>query len=507
MREIFEMPISKVLLTEDRAFVTRSFKVESEIGLRQITLSKVSPILVDKSLLCRVNSSFVSVLDIRVRRRCRMTSEFDSAEAREVQDKVDRKRNELAKAQAQVHALEQETSMLQKILKRWLHDRAEDVLWERGALESWRKDFQKLKSRHQKKNKELAELRQSLVVENVVLVDLQKQLDVLTTVSDEVQAHLELDIEVTEPGSLDLEIEYCVPGACWRPTHIARQKEKSVVLSSQACVWQNTGEDWKDVALVFSTQRASLGMEPPHLLRDILQLQKKATEIVLETREEAVKVLQKPASRMPGIEDGGEIFHIEAEEPVSVYSNGRPHRVDLFEFETAKQSQQILMAELSACVFMSTTQKNESSRPLLAGPVQLIKSSGLVGQSHLDFTAAGQGFQLNWGPQKALSVSREKCEHKEDSSLLTGWKSQRHSVEVHLSNLGNQVQSFEVIERIPVSEIKQLKIQQEPKKTSDAVTSDENGFVKWDVELGPKEVRTLELSYMVQKKRNVEGKI
>jgi len=49
----------------------------------------------------------------------------------------------------------------------------------------------------------------------------------------------------------------------WRPLHEARLfADDRLLMSSSAVVWQNTGEDWSNVDLSFSTALSSLGVEP-----------------------------------------------------------------------------------------------------------------------------------------------------------------------------------------------------------------------------------------------------
>ena len=53
----------------------------------------------------------------------------------------------------------------------------------------------------------------------------------------------------------------------------------------KSIVRRDTGEDWNDVDLLFSTQRPSLGTEPPLLSNDVLRLKKKEAQVHVETRE------------------------------------------------------------------------------------------------------------------------------------------------------------------------------------------------------------------------------
>jgi hypothetical protein len=92
-------------------------------------------------------------------------------------------------------------------------------------------------------------------------------------------AHLEADLAIAATGEYELAFDYVVPNAFWRPYHQAQLQmgeNSQLTFRTDGCVWQNTGEDWLNVDLVFSTARASLGTEPPLLTDDLLNIREKA---------------------------------------------------------------------------------------------------------------------------------------------------------------------------------------------------------------------------------------
>lgn len=72
-------------------------------------------------------------------------------------------------------------------------------------------------------------------------------------------------LDATTVGKLNLALSYTVPGASWTPSYDARvnSNEKTIALAYHGLVRQNTGEDWKNVALTLSTARPSLGGAAP----------------------------------------------------------------------------------------------------------------------------------------------------------------------------------------------------------------------------------------------------
>ena len=79
-----------------------------------------------------------------------------------------------------------------------------------------------------------------------------------------------------------------------------------------------------------------------------------------------------------------------------------------------------------------------------------------------------------------------------------------HQDAVFLSgNLGTEPRSFTVRERLPVSEVEQVKVKFDPATTGD-IEPDDNGFVTWPITLPGAGNATRKLRYSILKRRNVQ---
>ncbi len=72
-------------------------------------------------------------------------------------------------------------------------------------------------------------------------------------------------IETAEAGEVTVNLSYLVYGAAWHPRYDARVDGDAarVQLTQQGLVTQNTGEDWRQVALALSTARPSATVRLP----------------------------------------------------------------------------------------------------------------------------------------------------------------------------------------------------------------------------------------------------
>ncbi|WP_428265171.1 mucoidy inhibitor MuiA family protein [Haliangium sp.] len=515
-----EIPVVEVTLLEDRARVRRHGRVAVAAGTSRLRVTGVAPVLVDKSLSARVREGDgVRVVDARVHRRRVIGDEARPEAARALVDErraIEREQSERSDRRAVLVA---ERDALDALVRTLLAEISEDVAWGRGGPEEWRVQLDELGAREQAVIDEIRALDQSERAARERLGRLLARQRAQDTPASEAQAEVELTLMAEAEAEVALELDYVVPGACWRPYHSARLIDAGAATAQGArvqfrcegCVWQNTGEDWREVTLRFSTQRASLGVTPPFLAEDRLSVQRKSSELVVEAREQEITttglggVKSELSAELPGIDDAGDVVTLRGAHPATVPSDGAPYRVMLFEFESGADTELLVAAELTPAVLLRTTQVNRSPYALLAGPVDLLRDAGHAGRTSLLYIAPGETFELGWGPEPALRVHRRDARLEDESRMLSSWTTHRHKITVRLSNLGADEATVRVKERVPVSEIDKVKISVSTTETTGGVQPDSDGFLTWTVPLDPFGHDTVILRYDVKKHDDVSG--
>jgi hypothetical protein len=135
----------------------------------------------------------------------------------------------------------------------------------------------------------------------------------------------------------------------------------------------------------------------------------------------------------------------------------------------------------------------------------LIRHSGLVGRTSVLFIGVGEKFDLGWGPDLAIRMHRSEETLSTESKMLSSWSTSPKRVELKVSNIGPEKKSFEIKERVPVSEVEKVEILFDAKKTTGTAKADENGFVCWPVTLDGFERDTIKLAYSVKRHSDVVG--
>lgn len=542
------LPIESVTVLEDRAAVTRRGTVELPAGESTLRLEGVAPVLANKTVTA--SSTSATIRDVRVRRALRILDAALPEEKRRVADELaaldahgEQRRRELA-------LLVEEDAALARTEELSMRELGEDVAWDRLDADRWRASLNRLV----RARVELAE-RITRAESELAEVDAQiarKRARLAVDPTSKVDAWLEIDAGATEAGPCEIVVSYVVPGACWRPQHTATLHNPSdpaglrspeparlpsppseqarlvdpvaaadgggkprVVFACEGTVWQNTGEDWTDVELVLSTERPSLGADPPVLEADVLDVVPRSQTITVETRDQTVEEGSLGVSAgkggaarppgLPGIDDGGDARHLRAPHKQTIPSDGRPHRVGLFQFESAPRSELVVTAELAAAVFERTELENTATLPVLAGPVDLVKRGGPCGTTTVLYAAPGERFAVGWGPDASLRVQRTVDRLPSESTLLGNWTTETTDVEVRVSNLGGEAKRVRVVERVPVSEIEKVVVTVHEKETTDRKAPDGNGFVSWTLDLKPHGRAKVKLRASIKRHADVSG--
>ncbi|HET6612242.1 MAG TPA: mucoidy inhibitor MuiA family protein [Kofleriaceae bacterium] len=519
-RRVVTLPITAVTLLEDRAQVRRCGTVKLEAASERITIERIAPVAADRTLSVTVagNHETARVVDARIRRRMVLRvgddeageSDIDQLRA-ELDQKLEGLDASIAEHRAHLEVMKRQAAALGQAATLALTELSQDVAWGRDIGPEWAARLDDTAATERALQGELVTTERTVKRLDGDRAHLANRISALDRPDTEQRADLDIDLSGPAGESCELHIDYVVPGALWRPWHTARlDDDKAIELSTDACVWQRTGEDWHGVELSLSTRRASLGARPPRLQSDVVTAVRRAETVVVETREQAIEMAGlggdgAVSPTLPGIDDGGEVVTLSAPSPATIPSDGRPHRVHLAAFTGDATVERVAYPEQAPAVVLKSTQQNRGSIPLLAGPVDLVRKSGFVGRTSILFVAPGERFALGWGPDADLRVSREVEVIEEKSRMLTAWTQRQTRIRVRLSNLGGARHTLTVVERIPVSEIEKVKIEVDPAGVTDRIVPDDRGFLSWTVDLAAFGHHRLEATYLLKKHDDIKG--
>lgn len=528
------LPVTAVTCLEDRAQIERSGTVELAAGVRRLRIGPVTPLTVDRSLRAEVTASDgtgARVVDARVvrsytpeppgrpgpdaselRREVR-TLEREVREAEQVRQRVESALAVVAQAKADLHRdIAQGAGAGDADPERWA-DRLERV---DAGTETRVEELRRLRRRAHDLDEELRAARAALAAT-------ENEPPTLT-------AYVELVVEAAAAGPASARVVNLVPCALWRPAYRATLAEdrSSVLLETDAFVWQDTGEDWNGIRLSLSTARPTLATSPPELTEDVLVLRDRTPEerraVEVDLREEDITTVggdspggagEGAGSRsgtLPGLDDGGSVRRLTAPRPVSVPSGRRPRRVRLSSFTAACRTEDTCAPELSPLVVTTARFPNAAGHVLLAGPVDLVRGSGYVGRAALPFAGSGEEVRLPFGSEDAFRVVRH-VEERRDTTGLSGLNQRTlitRRVRLFVSRLDDTgregTREVVIRERVPVSEVSAVEVRTvagDCRPAPDEIDAD--GIVRYVQRLDGGERREILLTYEITASSAVTG--
>jgi uncharacterized protein (TIGR02231 family) len=510
------LPVIKVTVLEDRALVERRGEVTLPAGPQRLRVEGLSPLAVDRSL--QVSLSGGSIVGARVSRVWKEQPKEGLREHRtELGRRVESLEQAVRVATGDVLRLEARRSVANTARSDVLRSISELTGVGKATPDTWRQHLAAVRAEVGSTEEALRQARKRQAFAEQRLSEARGALGRGEQPETKLITSAEMEVNHPTGGAVTVGVAYLVPCAVWRPAYRATlrpmESGEGVTLECEAVVWQRTEEDWKDVEMAFSTARPTLGATPPRLVEDRLYLRDKTQQekqvVEVSIREEAIQTTgeggARPSSDMPGLDDGGEALTLKALHRVTLASDGEPHRVPLFQFTTPATSELVGTPEHSPLVHRVARFENRGPSVLLAGPVDLVRTSGYVGRAQLTFAGVGERVKLGFGSEDALRIARQ-VETKLDTNRLTGRKTRTHFVKLFLSNTGSRPEQIAIEERMPVSEVEAVEIEllKDKAKPAPAKVS-QDGIIRFELPAAARSQQELAFAYVVSSSSKVAG--
>jgi len=508
-------PVAEVTITEDQADICRESRVTWPAGASSLFIHPVTPYLVDSTIWAELRSDTPDDRPAIGSTRCvrwlvpleRNLDEYEKFLREQVQALL----NSIDELVMESDRTRLSYAGIRSVLNPTLQSIAEEIAF-KGALPAHYEEtlgsiLSSITEFH--RNDHVLHKKAEELKREVTRVQREWILKVTRSAVTNRMAGLLVSFEAKSAGAGLLRCGYQVPCSQWRPQHEAHLfSEESAAFTTNGIVWQNTGEDWQDVTLTLSTAKPSLGLDAPLPNEDILQLREKTREerrqIRVEGRDQVIQStgIGGPDQQEPPLpSDGGETQLYRVPEKVTIFSDGKPALIRLESFTMTASTAFTAIPEIDSHVFLVSEVKNARNRPILAGPAILLKGGSFIGYGSIDFTGPGETFHLWWGSEDLLRIERYVDEKTEDATLLAGKKLIR-TITLRMRNLSGEGAAFTVRERVPVSELEQVRIRMK-KPPEKATEPDKNGFIMIDADLGPREEKTIDYSYSIETDKDV----
>jgi uncharacterized protein (TIGR02231 family) len=493
---VADAPIDRVVLFEDRVSVRRVVDIPQEAGRHTLQIGPLSALVRAEHLSFPVDAG-IDVESWALQRQQVPQQAVDDVLTAELDAKLwsaTERKQRAEQAQARCRAGEARADATFEVIKRGMSR----ALLTGQPITSWVAHLKQAESTARAHALSAIDSKAAALVASAEEQELTRRLNTARQAARADQVFITVSVRTSGNGTLRM--QYTIPCGLWRPQHRAELQGDSLNWEVGAVVWNATGEDWTNVELLCSTARPGEHASLPPLDDDILGTQRRE-DIVVSTRDQTVNVaregVEATADEVLGVDDGGEPRTFTAPKVATVLSNGLPTSIRLDDWNDQVTSEHRCHPERATHVAMLTHQRNRGTRPLLAGPVHLLRDGGTVGTSTVPFVGAGEPFSLGWGSEDGIRVNR-RLDRTTERSRLTGHQTHRFKVNLAVTHVGAQPIRVRIRERIPVSELAEVTVPA-PRATPPCDSGpDHDGFCDWWLQLVPGQAQVLTLDYSVE---------
>ena len=339
-------------------------------------------------------------------------------------------------------------------------------------------------------------------------------------------------VAAAKAGSLDVSLAYAVPGASWTPSYDARlhTEERAVELTYFGIVRQNTGEDWKNIALTLSTARPSLGGGAAELnpwIVDVFQPRvelpaasygAKRARAELQPFNEAAPAPMQALKGMLGDEEkvatiataevdtSATSASFKIASAATILSDNTPQKVGITSAKLAAKLQYQSTPRAQETAFLSAYVNNTTDFPFLAGNMNTFLDDTFIAASSLKTVMTGEKFELALGADESIAIKRKLVNRFAEDTGLTS-KGRRVTYEF-LTTLTNNKKTTERVvfkDLLPISRNEKIVVKligPDPKDvgTKDKpkeVTLEDDGKMVWRLDVKPGEKREVQFKFSV----------
>lgn len=398
-------------------------------------------------------------------------------------------------------------------------------------------------------NKNISKLQREQRILDEKIADTRRQLTELNYNENQRSNQVIILIDCDEATKLDATLKYIVSDCGWAATYdlSAVDVNQPVHLKYKAQVYNNTGNEWKDVQLTLSTSDPSLSASAPTLnpfyvqygqqieqqrlgyvqtkknddnyryevMNEINMANQRAYDNwVLDEKDqnrgdvlggvylesEKMEVKKVATVQMKQIQ----ISELNADFPIkhtfTCPSDAKPYLVEIKEIDIPATFTHISVPKLDQGAFLLANIVGWQDLDLIPGPTNVYFGGNYVGMSEIDTRTMSDTMSLSFGRDPRIQVIRKLKSEMSVKKVSGSTKRDTYYYDIQLRNNRSTPVTIDVFDQVPLSRNSEITITTETIGTG--VKDDLTGEVKYKVTLQPGELVNLEIGYTVKYPKN-----
>jgi len=322
-----------------------------------------------------------------------------------------------------------------------------------------------------------------------------------------------VSVSADAASTVELEVNYVVANAGWYPVYDLRaiNTRSPVQLNYKANVYQNTGEEWKNVKIKLSTANPSLSGLKPELASWYLDFYKpipysmqKGERAVRSAAPSMAKVAEEEIREMDAVSTSDFVTTVqttlntefEIGLPYTVASSAKPTLVDVRNYEMNAQYEYSTAPKLDQDVFLLAKATGWEDFNLLPGEANVFFEGTFVGKSYIDPNNIKDTLSVSLGRDKRIVVKREKLKDFTTRKAIGGNQRDSYAWEISVRNTKSEPIRIQIEDQVPVSQNSQIEVT--VLDITGARYNKETGKLTWSMTLQPNDTKKIVFKYEVK---------
>ena len=328
------------------------------------------------------------------------------------------------------------------------------------------------------------------------------------------------ELTAEQEGEYPVELSFRDYQAFWNPVYEihAEGDNESLKLRLRAEVCQNTGEDWTGVKLTLMTGNPSVSgtipaLRPSHIrfytpqlmsggsARAVMGTMKMAMVDFAADEEVLDGDIERPMDAMNAVMAGSGVSV--KNETMTEYQltgkwdirKGQTIRCDIRTDELPCRYHSVTVPKISEDVYLAAEVKTSDLEDMQETPAAVYLKGAFAGNVVLQPDMAKETYDLSLGIDETMKVKRTQKKRYTSQVLLKGQKKTEYEYEIVVTSRKEKAVPVTVTDQIPVSDEKTITV--DAVELSNGKLEAGTGLIRWDLELEPKETKTLKLAYNV----------
>jgi len=312
----------------------------------------------------------------------------------------------------------------------------------------------------------------------------------------------------------NIKIKYLVGGTGWSPIYKinVNKLENHIKMNLQAKVINQTGINWDNTKLVFSTSSPDKSQDTPDLSSWNLNFD---NQTINEGRLDKYKVkdISKENARNHnnGLDIVNGVKYIETDNfgisntyktPNKYYipSDSKAYFIDIEEYSLPVTYRYYSVPKIDADAFLIAKVTNWEKYKLIEGQSKVWFNGNFVGESYIRPQLALDTLDISLGRDNKIFVNRVKLKDKDSEKLVGTNKKQTFKYKLTVKNTNSTTVKFTLRDQIPVSQDNDIKI--DNIEISNAELDEDSGSLKWKFNLKSGESKEFYVAFSVKFPKN-----